>query len=34
LVDAAVANPKQHYFGPDAAQKIAEALLAHEKNQR
>lgn len=32
VVNAAAANLKQHYFDPDAAQKIAEALRAHEKN--
>ncbi len=31
VVDAAVANLKQHYVYPDVAQKMADALLAHEK---
>jgi hypothetical protein len=32
VIDAAVANLKKHYFDPDGAEKIANALLAHEKN--
>ncbi len=31
VIDAAVANLKQHYVYQDVAQKIADALLAHEK---
>jgi hypothetical protein len=31
VIDAAVANLKQHYIDPDVAQKMADALLAHEK---
>ena len=32
LIDGAIANLKQHYIYPDAAQKMADALLAHEKS--
>jgi hypothetical protein len=31
VVDAAIADLKQHYLSPGAAQKIAEALSAHQK---
>ena len=31
VIDAAVANLKEHYIYPHVAQKMAEALLAHEK---
>ena len=31
LIDGAIANLKQHYIYPDAAQKMADALLAHER---
>jgi hypothetical protein len=31
VIDGAVANLKQHYIYPDVAQKMADALLAHEK---
>src|SRR6266436_686278 len=31
VIDAMVANLKEHYIYPDIAQKMAEALLAHEK---
>jgi hypothetical protein len=32
VIEAAAANLKQHYFDPDRAAKIANALLTHEKN--
>jgi len=32
VIDAAVANLKNHFFDPDGAGKIANALLAHEKD--
>jgi len=32
VVDAAIANLKQHYIYPDVAQKMADALLAHAKS--
>jgi Peptidase family S41 len=32
VIEAAAVNLKQHYFDPDRAGKIANALLAHEKN--
>ncbi len=32
VIDAAIANLKQHYVYRDAAQKMADALLAHEKS--
>ncbi len=32
VMDAAIANLKQYYFDPDAAQKIVDALLAHQKS--
>ena len=31
VIDGAIANLKQHYIYPDVAQKMADALLAHEK---
>ncbi len=31
VIDAAIANVKKYYIYPDVAQKIAEAVLAHEK---
>src|SRR2546421_4544368 len=31
VIDGAVANLKEHYIYPDIAQKMAEALLVHEK---
>jgi Peptidase family S41/N-terminal domain of Peptidase_S41 in eukaryotic IRBP len=32
VLDAAVSNLKQHYIYPDVAQKMSEALLAHQKH--
>jgi Peptidase family S41/N-terminal domain of Peptidase_S41 in eukaryotic IRBP len=32
VIDGAVANLKAHYVDPDVAQKVAEALRAHQKN--
>ena len=32
VIDGVIANLKQHYIYPDAAQKMANALLAHEKS--
>src|ERR1700733_7230758 len=32
VIDAAIANLKQYYIHPDIAQRIADALRAHEKN--
>lgn len=32
VIDAAAANLKQHYFDSDGAQKIANALMVHERN--
>ena len=32
VIDGAVANLKQHYVDPYAAEKMADSLLAHEKN--
>ena len=32
VIDAAIANLRQHYAYPDVAQKMADALLAHEKS--
>ncbi len=32
VIDAAVANLKKHYFDSDGAQKIANALMVHERN--
>jgi C-terminal processing protease CtpA/Prc len=32
VVDAAIANLKQHYIYPDVAQKMADSLLAHAKS--
>jgi hypothetical protein len=31
VIDGAIANLKQHYIYPDVAQKMADALLAHQK---
>lgn len=32
VIDAVIANLKQHYVDPEAAQRMADALLAHEKS--
>ena len=32
VIEAAIANLKQHYVDPDVARKMADALAAHEKN--
>jgi hypothetical protein len=32
VIDAAIANLKQHYIDPDVAQKVADVLLAHQKS--
>lgn len=32
IIDAVIANLKEHYVYPDVAQKTADALVAHEKN--
>jgi hypothetical protein len=32
VIDAAIKNLKEHYVDPDVAQKMANALVAHEKN--
>jgi hypothetical protein len=32
VIDAAIANLRQHYAYPDVAQKMADALLAHQKS--
>ena len=32
VIDGVIANLKQHYIHPDAAKKMADALLAHEKS--
>jgi hypothetical protein len=32
IIEAAISNLKQHYFNPEVAQRIADSLLAHERN--
>lgn len=32
VIDGAIANLREHYVDPEVAQKVAEALLAHENN--